>query len=64
MTRKDYAFLAADLASCRPYIAKRSTREQRACYDVWHRARWAVVQALQADNPSFDKDKFIEATEK
>lgn len=64
MTRKDFVLLAADLADCRPILSQRSTREQRACMDVWLRTRAAIIAAYQRDNPSFNRNKFIEATEK
>jgi hypothetical protein len=64
MTRKDYVLLADAFSECRPYVAARSTREQRACFDTWHNCRAAVMEVLKQDNPNFNRAKFVEATEK
>ena len=63
MNRKHYNLLAADLAKFRPFIAQRSTREQRACLQVWRNCRYSIMLTLQENNPNFDWDRFIQATE-
>lgn len=64
MTRKNYIALAAAFNYSRPYIATRSTRQQRAQMQTWHEIRGKVMQVLAADNPRFDRQRFLEATEK
>lgn len=63
MTRKDYIALAAAFAVTRPYVAKRSTHEQRVAYEVWHHTRSQIMQVLAADNYNFNRSCFIDATE-
>ena len=63
MSRKDYIKIAAAFAQTRPYVAARSTKQQRACYAVWHALRGHIMAVLQADNPNFDRYRFIDATE-
>jgi hypothetical protein len=64
MTRKHYIAFAEALRTSRPYIANRSTREQRACTQIWQNTRFQIMNVLAADNPHFDRHRFIEATEK
>lgn len=63
MSHKDYIALATALRSTRPYVARRSTREQRATYKCWHNTRGCIMAVLAADNPNFDRQRFIYATE-
>lgn len=63
MIRKHYIAFAEALRQSRPYIAKRSTREQRACMAVWHETRRQIMKVLAADNPHFHYQRFIDATE-
>ena len=64
MSRKDYIEFAAMFAETRPYVAKRSTKEQRAIYELWHELRSKTMDLLQHDNLRFDRQRFITATEK
>lgn len=63
MPRKDYVALANAFAESRPFVAKRSTAIQRAQYAIWHTTRAEIMRALSADNPRFDRERFISATE-
>jgi hypothetical protein len=63
MSRKDYISIAAAFARQRPYLARRSTREQRACFQVWRSLREELALHLR-QNPDFDYARFIDATEK
>lgn len=58
MTRKDYVALAAGLASVRPVDTDGTP------YETWQDCRSAVAQVLHADNPRFDWQRFIIATER
>lgn len=58
MTRKDYVLIAGALARTREgYAANWDPNLFRACNDT---AR-SVADALQADNPRFNRTKFMEA---
>ncbi len=64
MTPQNYSALAAALASTRPYVnISRSTNEQRSCYALWRKTRARIMIALRIDNPHFDRDQFLDATE-
>ena len=57
MTRKDYRALAAGFASTEPPPAAE-----------WHRHQWetdiqGIARVLAADNPRFDRERFIDACE-
>jgi len=58
MTSKDYNKLAEIFASTFP-----SHSEEFEAYSVWHEIRGQLMEMLQADNPRFDRQKFIEASE-
>lgn len=55
MTRKDYERLAAALLSTRPMGDER--------FEGWSDAVKAVANALAADNPRFDRERFVAACE-
>lgn len=55
MTRKHYIQLAASLAACRP--------TDPTALITWRACREAIMSALHTDNPSFDRQRFITATE-
>jgi len=62
-TRNNYNALAEALAATRPHLPARSTKLQRAQYEVWHETRGHIMAVLQADNPRFDRERFIATTE-
>lgn len=61
MTRQDYIIIAAALARTRPALPPvfRETPQARQ----WLVTRDAVIGALRADNPRFDRVRFVRATE-
>ena len=61
MTRKDYEKLAAALAKTRP--ERGSYSDPSAEFAQWVTTRNAVTHALSADNPRFDRGRFLVATE-
>lgn len=56
MTRKDYVLIAAALNGACP-DTRRLVRE----YNGWHVAVCALANALAADNPAFDRARFLKA---
>ena len=78
MTRKHYIALAAALARTRPDINDRpftthsavgnNTMVNHISYDAaadaWTAVRDAITDTLDADNPNFDRKRFIAATER
>lgn len=65
MTRKDYVKIAAALAEQRSNIETTSYRRSDEAHE-WFLAGWevtarAIAEALQADNPRFDHDRFRRA---
>jgi hypothetical protein len=67
MTRKDYVAIAAALARTRP-DPQVSPDGQNTFFDgikgrQWAVTRDAIIGALQADNPRFDRVRFVRATE-
>lgn len=77
MTRKDYIALAAALASTRPDIEREPFATHsavgdntftnhitfEAASDAWTATRDAIADALDADNPDFNRKRFNAATE-
>ena len=55
MTKKDYQYIAAALSKVWPLAARHSTAGETYGFGL---AVDAIVEALQADNPRFDEDKF------
>ena len=76
MTRKDYVSIARCLADTRPDIEREPfTRHSaigdnvmvnhitfEAAEDAWTATRDAIADTLAADNPAFDRTRFISAT--
>lgn len=65
MTRKDYVRIAAALKAQRDNIEDTSYRRNAKAHE-WFVAGWevtarSVADALQADNPRFDRDRFYRA---
>lgn len=58
MTRQDFELIAATLADSRPKSAP-GVRTER--YNQWIATVKAFADALAADNPRFDRDRFIVA---
>ena len=58
MTQKDYILLAAALREQRP-IGQEDCK--LACLVQWERDVDAIAEALEQDNPRFDRDKFLDA---
>ena len=65
MTRKDYAVIAEALASVKPKSTEALVTtvpdEWRGRLYQWHDTLAALRDALQADNPRFDRSRFIAA---
>jgi hypothetical protein len=58
MTRKDYVALAAAFNHAKPRAHGNDTEIHA---DQWHADIHAVAQALGADNPRFDYQRFYDA---
>ena len=66
MTRKDYTLLASALAKSRPLIPRWDAQHrntQQAAFQTWHETRECIMEVLQANNPAFNRERFIAATE-
>ena len=69
MTAKDYRALAAALARTRPdpkvyqWEGVTNTVTDGISRGLWDRTRDAIADALAADNPRFDRSRFVTATE-
>lgn len=65
MTRRDYIRIAAALreAAERTWSGAPDEDEQRAMLYGQRLAREAIADALAADNPRFDRERFIAAAE-
>ena len=68
MTKKDYILIAqtlrddaAHLADGGEYNYVNMSQWEKGCYDQWHTVVLAVRDALQRDNPRFDRAKFLAA---
>lgn len=57
MSRKDYVLLANALKSATPLM-----RDGDEAHRAWFNTVERVAQALQNDNPRFDRSRFISAT--
>ena len=57
MTRKHFVALAIALAETRPPVEADAARMQ------WSSTRQALVRAIEAFNPRFERDRFYRATE-
>ncbi len=60
MTRKDYINLANRLSGTYP-ASYAGTQTEVATYKQWYLDISAIADAFQADNPRFDRDKFMAA---
>jgi hypothetical protein len=60
MTRKDYVALAAALAKSRPDMGEDGSCD-RYGYEVWYHAFELIADALEQDNPRFDRLRFAYA---
>jgi hypothetical protein len=60
MTRKDYELIAGALNDQKPYFHQNPDKwgEYQHCFLA---CRDAIADALAADNPRFDRDKFLKA---
>jgi hypothetical protein len=63
MTRKDYELLARVFASTNPYRrdsvwSDRDVEDRRVAYAQWERTVRSLCDALEADNPRFDRSRF------
>ena len=56
MSKKDYILLANCLRETRPSPVNAQGR------DAWNRVRDTITDALQKDNPRFNRETFITAT--
>lgn len=56
MTKKHYIQIANVLALTRP-------KKTLVCYANWYEIRERLADILASDNPRFDRQKFIDATE-
>ena len=64
MTRKDYIAIAEALSRARPdNIDPIVIRCPVDAWDQWLRDRRRLADALYADNPRFDRDRFYSACE-
>jgi len=67
MTRKDYEAIAAALARTRPGIVQSGAPAdffpKGRLFAQWLVTRDALIGVLAADNPRFDRPRFIRATE-
>lgn len=63
MTRKDYEALAGALAKARPPYPTGEciTSTEAAAQLVWERTCRAIGDVLEADNPRFDRVRFVKA---
>lgn len=59
MTRKDYVKLAAAFQRVRPPKGYPYSIQILA----WEQARASIMQTLDEDNPRFNRERFIKATE-
>ncbi len=63
LTTQDLSPLAQIFAETRPLVPKRSTKQQRAEYAIWHEIRDKLIQHCIDTNPRFDRWHFITASE-
>lgn len=61
MTRRDYVKLAAALAVTAPNGDYRNASAAEAATETWRYTVHAVADVLQADNPRFNRAKFLVA---
>jgi tetraacyldisaccharide-1-P 4'-kinase len=61
MTKKDHVKLAAVLADSRKQMA--TLTDSPWVIGTWKQIRHTLVETLAADNPRFDRERFIQATE-
>lgn len=63
MTKKDYVKLAAVFANRKPSTGEPSVRKNPSPdWVMWNVLRFDVADVLSSDNPKFDLEKFIVAT--
>jgi hypothetical protein len=58
MTRKDYVIIASHLAAARSRVAGGFSMAEQSAFDY---TVGAVIAALAADNPRFDRTRFLAA---
>jgi len=61
MTQKDYVALAAALATVRPNYGEHTTKESWRIERKWEDCCRVVGDVLAADNPRFDRVRFVQA---
>ena len=67
MTKKDYIRIAAALRGDAAHLNppgipyERMPRWNQGCYDQWNTVVLAIADALAADNPKFDRARFLSA---
>ena len=70
MTRKHYIAIADMLARRQPYVSNDPEEEDysygkmRGALSEWEGIRDDLCDLFKADNPNFDRQKFVEATER
>lgn len=64
MSRKDFEIMARSLRVTRPEPEHNDHLEPTGAWAQWVWTRRAIVRELEAAFPRFNKDRFIEATEK
>jgi hypothetical protein len=65
MTKKEYKLLANEFKQIKKYFILKKLNEQydHGKYDTWYVLRSSIATALEENDPKFDFNKFIEATE-
>ena len=63
MTRKDYVLIASALSSAKPSfeLFTTNTAAFEADLNQWTKDVQIIAAQLKADNPRFDRDRFIKA---
>ncbi len=58
MTRQDYELIAAALRAGRPKLSDYESEGKRS---IWEVNVKLLTEALEADNPRFDRERFLRA---
>lgn len=61
MTRKDYQLIASAIDNSRPEILGANSPDARQRHDTCDLVARTMAKSLAADNPNFDRDRFLRA---